>query len=138
MESTILQSLETEKMSEIDSFTRSIMSGRRARRRYERSFVRARERLALLSSIKSLGFWTWDRETDVAWASKHARSVLGLAARGPLTRDTLLAVIHPVDRAAVLHAFGRATCQTDTVEMELRVMSQEHPTRWVTAKASAY
>lgn len=74
----------------------------------------------------------------MVWASGHTRRILGLAARGTLTRDTLLAAIHPVDRAAVVRAIGRTTSQTDTVEMELRVVSRRHAIRWVTAKASAY
>jgi C4-dicarboxylate-specific signal transduction histidine kinase len=133
-----LESLGTEKTSEVDAVTRAIANGGRARLRHERSSVRARERLALLTSMKSLGFWTWNRANDVVWASKNARSVLGIAADGPLTRDTLLAAIHPVDRAAVVRAIGRTTCQTDTVEMELRVVSHEHTVHWITAKASAY
>jgi PAS domain S-box-containing protein len=133
-----LESLETEEMRVVDAFARSIPSERPARLRYERSFVRARERLALLASTKSLGFWTWNRATDVVWANKNARSVLGLAAKGPLTRDMLLAAFHPSDRMAMMHAIGRTTCQTDTVEMELRVVSHEHTVRWVTVKASAH
>jgi C4-dicarboxylate-specific signal transduction histidine kinase len=133
-----LESLETKQTSEVDAVTRSIASGRRTRPRHLRNFARARERLALLGSMESLGFWTWNRATDVVWASKHARSVLGLPSRGSLTRDTLLAAIHPADCAAAVAAIGRTTCQTDTVEMELRVLSQEQPIRWVTAKASAY
>jgi C4-dicarboxylate-specific signal transduction histidine kinase len=88
--------------------------------------------------MKSLGFWTWNRASDVVWASKNARSILGLAANGPLTRDTLLAAIHPVDRIAVVRAISRTTCQTDTVEMELRLVSHEHTVHWITAKASAH
>jgi two-component system sensor kinase FixL len=108
------------------------------RLRYEQAFVRARERLALLASMKSFGFWTWNRATDAVWASKHARSVLGLSVKGPLTRDTLLAVIHPIDLMAVVRAISRTPYQTDTVEMELRVVGHEHAIHWVTAKASAH
>jgi PAS domain S-box-containing protein len=138
MAGTILQSPGTDERGEVDLVARSIASGRGARPRRERSFVRARERLALLASMKSLGFWTWNRATDVVRASKHARSILGLAAKGPLTRDMLLAAIHPIDRMAMLHAIGRTTCQSDAVEMELRVVSHEHAIRWVAAKASVY
>jgi C4-dicarboxylate-specific signal transduction histidine kinase len=133
-----LQALGTEETREVDALARSIASEGRTRLRYERSLTRARERLALLASMKSLGFWTWNRATDVVWASKNARNVLGLAAKGPLTRDTLLAAIHPVDRMAVVRAISRPARQTDTVEMELRVVSREHAMHWITVKASAY
>jgi PAS domain S-box-containing protein len=138
MEGTILESLDTEEMSVVEALAHSLPSERRARLRYERSFVRARERLTLLASMKSVGFWTWNRATDVVWANKNARSVLGLAAKGPLTRDMLLAAFHPSDRMAMMQAIGRTTCQTDPMEMELRVVGREHTVRWVTVKASAH
>jgi PAS domain S-box-containing protein len=137
LEGTILESLRTDGTSEVDAAARSIASGRRARLRYKRSLAGARERLALLASNKNLGFWTWNRATDVVSASRHARSVLGLPAKGPLTRDMLLAAIHPADRMAVIHAISRTSCQYDTVEMELRAGSHD-ATRWVSAKASAH
>jgi PAS domain S-box-containing protein len=138
IEGITLQSLGTEETREVDAVTRSIVSEGRARLRYERSLTRARERLALLASMKTLGFWTWNRATDVVWASKNARRILGLAAKGPLTRDTLLAAIHPADRMAVVQAISRTTDQTDTVELELRVVSREHEIHWITVKVSAY
>ncbi len=138
MEGPSLESPGTEETSEISVAVRSIADERRPRRRSERRLAKARERLALLASMKNLGFWSWDRATDVVWASKHARSVLGLDARGSLTRDTLLAAIHPVDRISMVRAISRTTCQADTAEMELRVVSPEHAIRWITAKASAY
>jgi two-component system, LuxR family, sensor kinase FixL len=133
-----LQSLATKGTSELDASARPIASERRTRRRYERCLASARERLALLSSVTGPGFWSWDRATDVVWASATARDVLGLAARGSLTRDTLLAAIQPLDRAAWIRAVGGTTHQTDTVEMELRVVSPEDAPRWVTAKAAAH
>jgi PAS domain S-box-containing protein len=138
MEGTILQSLRTDETGEVDAVARSIASSRRARLRYKRSLAGAWERLALLASNKNLGFWTWNRATDLVSAGRHARSVLGLPAKGPLTRDMLLAAIHPADRMAVIRAISRTRCQSDTVEMELRVGSHEHATRWVSAKASAH
>jgi PAS domain S-box-containing protein len=138
MEEPILESPETDGTCEVDVPARPTVSGRRTRRTYARRLARARERLALLASVKSLGFWRWDRTTDIVWVSKHARSILGLAARGSLTRDAMLAAIHPVDRIALVGVISGAVRQTDSVEMELRVLSQEHAIRWITARASAY
>jgi two-component system, LuxR family, sensor kinase FixL len=132
-----LQSRGPKESADVETPDRSIASERRARLRYERCFAKARQRLALLTSVKSLGFWSWIRATDVVWAGENARSVLGLAAKGALTLDTLLAMIHPLDRMTVIRALSRTAHETDTVEMELRVVTQEHATRWITAKASA-
>ena len=88
--------------------------------------------------MRTLGFWRWNRATDEVWAGKHARSILGLDARSPLTRDMLLAAIHPADRANVVRAISATVSHTDTVDMELRVVGQDRELRWITAKANAY
>jgi C4-dicarboxylate-specific signal transduction histidine kinase len=112
---------------------------RRSRRRLEKLLAKAQERLALISSMTSLGFWRWNRATDEVWASKHARSILGFDASAPLTRDMLLMAIHPVDRASIVRTISATAHQTDRGEMELRVMGgQGRELRWITAKASAY
>ena len=108
------------------------------RRRSERLPAKVRERLALLSSMSSLGFWRWNRTTDEVWASKHARRILGLDARSSLSRDLLLDAIHPVDRAEVIKAVSACSDHSDTVEMELRVVLPDGEVRWVSTRASAY
>jgi two-component system, LuxR family, sensor kinase FixL len=130
--------LGTEVRTEIGTCARSTDSERRTRRKYERYIAKVREQRLLLASVKSIGFWSWERSTDVVWASHNARSVLGLPARGSLTRDTLLAAIHPVDRAEIVRAISRSACETDPVEMELRLVSPQRELRWATAKVAAY
>ena len=110
----------------------------RSRRRAERRPIKARERLALLSSTQSFGFWSWNTATDDAWANKYARRILGLDARTPLTRELLLATIHPLDRDELTRAIGAAASHSDTVEMELRVVGHDLRIHWITTKARAY
>ncbi len=88
--------------------------------------------------MSSLGFWRWSRATDGVRAGKHARSILGLEAGSPLTRDMLLAAIHPEDRANVVRAISATVRHTDTVDMALRVVGQDREMRWITVKANAY
>lgn len=104
----------------------------------ERLLAESEERLALVSSINTLGIWSWDRATDTVWASGHVLSILGLDATAVLTRDTLLAVIHPADHAVMLRAISAATNHSDAVDMELRVVRQNGELRWITAKACVY
>ncbi len=107
-----------------------------ARCRPKRPLTNTQERLALLSSMSSLGFWHWNIPTDDVRASRHARNILGLETRVPLTPDALLAMIHPVDRAAVVRAIN-AAAHGEMVEMELRVLRPDRKIRWITAKARA-
>jgi signal transduction histidine kinase len=126
-------------MDTLDVFTDRVAKDKEpTRRRAERRLVRAREELALLSSLRSFGFWRWNGATAKIWASKHARRILGLDATTSLTRDQLLATIHPSDRAKVLRAIGATTSYNDTVEMELRVVLRDMKIHWITMKARVY
>ncbi|MGO9515366.1 MAG: sensor histidine kinase [Steroidobacteraceae bacterium] len=100
--------------------------------------AKIQERLALLSSVSCLGFWSWNAATDEVWASKHTRRILGLGEHDLVTRDALLAAIHPVDRVHVLQAISAIPRKGDTVEMELRVVGQGGEIRWISAKARAF
>jgi C4-dicarboxylate-specific signal transduction histidine kinase len=116
----------------------TLRGNKRAQRRAEKRLANARERLALFSSTRSLGFWRWNRAIDEVWASKHARRILGLEARKPLTRDLLLATVHPEDRDRIVRAIGATKSHSDTVEMELRIVRQDMQIHWITAKVCAY
>jgi two-component system, LuxR family, sensor kinase FixL len=111
----------------------------RARRRTgaEHEAALSEERLSLISSMSSFGFWSWDATNDVAWASRHSRTILGLSENAPLTSESLLAAIHPDDRPVVLQSIN-STPRPTTFEMELRVAGPRGEIRWITAKASAY
>lgn len=139
MNRDILHMLEDRVASRSDAIARPFARApRRAGHSFERRLARARERLALLSSMRSLGFWRWNRATDEVRASKHARSILGLDVNAPLTRDTLLMAIHPMDRTSVVRAISATAHYADTGEMELRVVLQDGEIRWIRSKVRVY
>jgi C4-dicarboxylate-specific signal transduction histidine kinase len=116
-----------------------VFAQRRKRQLSERRSAESQERLALIASMSDFGFWSWDAATDQVWASKHARSVLGIDAAAPLVSDSLLAAIYTEDRSGVLDAIRSADAETDdAMERELRVMGATGDIRWITVKARAY
>jgi C4-dicarboxylate-specific signal transduction histidine kinase len=106
--------------------------------RPKRSPTNAEEQLALISSISTLGFWNWTAAADRVSADAHARRILGFEEFRRLTRETLLAAVHPSDRAAVVHALSAPARRDNMVEMELRVVGRGAEIRWITVKACAY
>jgi len=111
---------------------------RRRRLGAEKLHAASRERLALVSSIAGLGFWSWDAATDSVWASKHARGILALEDSASLIGSSLIAAIHPEDRPGVLRKIKSAGPPIDIMEMELRVVAAGNDIRFITAKACAY
>src|SRR5208282_3936402 len=72
------------------------------RLRAEKSLSESEERLSLISSSTSLGFWEWDAATDAVWASKHVRGILGLDEDAQLTGTSMMATVHQADRPGIL------------------------------------
>jgi C4-dicarboxylate-specific signal transduction histidine kinase len=96
------------------------------------------EILALISSLSCAGLWSWDAATNLVWASKRARSILGLDEDAPLTRETVLSAIHPADRAVLSQILSVNPRPSDTVEHELRVVRLSSEIRWVSTKTYTY
>jgi C4-dicarboxylate-specific signal transduction histidine kinase len=111
---------------------------RRRRERSEKMMTDTQDRLALISSLSSFGFWSWIAATDIVWANQQARSILALDAVTPLAGRSLFAAIHPEDRAKVLRTINSPRPPNDTMEMELRVVGAGNETRWITVKACAF
>jgi C4-dicarboxylate-specific signal transduction histidine kinase len=109
----------------------------RLRMRAEQVAAESQERLSLISSMSSFGFWSWDAASGKVWASTHSRTILALGADTSLTGASLLAAIHPEDRPSVLQTIN-STSRPNTMEMELRVAGPSAEIRWITVKASAY
>jgi C4-dicarboxylate-specific signal transduction histidine kinase len=108
---------------------------RRRRLRAEKLLAETQARLSLISSMRDLGFWSWDATSDRVWASTQARTILVLDEDIPLTLETLLSAIHPDDRVGVLKAFSATGRASDTMQMEFRVVGSGGEIRGITVKA---
>ena len=74
----------------------------------------------------------------VSGPAAHTRRILGFEKHEKLTRESLLAAVHPSDRAAVVHALSAPARPDKIVEMELRVVGRGAEIGWITVKACAY
>ncbi len=119
----------------LDDDTNSLRAPDAASR--DKLLAKLHEQLAVVSSIDGLGLWSWDAASDGVWASPQARRILGLDEYELLTRDNLLAAVHPADLPRVLQAIGATTRTSDLVQLELRVAERGGEIRWITAKSAA-
>lgn len=106
-------------------------------RRVENLLAESEERLAIFSSLATVGIWSWDPATDEVWASECARTILDLEEPTPLALETLFAAIHTADRAKALHAVTTIGSSSET-PTELRVVRQNGEIRWVTMRACTH
>jgi C4-dicarboxylate-specific signal transduction histidine kinase len=111
----------------------------RHRRAHAEALVaEAEERLAVISTMQGFGFWSWDAATGLIWASAHVRRVMGMEEGVALSRDTLLAAVHPADRARVLQTIAAARRSDGPMAMELRVVGHDREVRWISTRAHVF
>jgi two-component system, LuxR family, sensor kinase FixL len=115
-----------------------LLKHRRRQSSAEILLAESQERLALIGSMTSCGFWGWNAATDQVWASQHARRILALDKDAPLLGQSLLNAIHSDDRPGVLQMIRSMSPCTDALEMELRVRGAGSGMRWINAKACVY
>ncbi|MGO4739179.1 ABC transporter substrate binding protein [Bosea sp. 2KB_26] len=112
----------------------ALLLQRRRRQRAEALLKESEERMTFTAASVNLALWQFDRETDALWATEHARALFGLGEHTPLTRDALLAAIHPEDRAGAMNSLTKAANSDQSAVADVRVMRDDEP-RWIRIRA---
>ncbi|MDY3560423.1 PAS domain S-box protein [Gemmata sp. JC673] len=108
-----------------------------ARKRTEHALQATRDQLREALRVARLGSWTWDEVAGRSEWSEEAAAVLGFpAAAGPITLDSLLSLVHPDDRGAILDQFAAARVGSDRFATDLRVTTADR-VQWVHCQARA-
>ncbi|HLQ90733.1 MAG TPA: ATP-binding protein [Xanthobacteraceae bacterium] len=115
--------------------TFAVLIQMRRRQRAERLLKESEERMAFTAASANVGLWQFDRSTGELWATEHCRALFGLGRDVPLTRDTLLAVIHPEDRATAITSFRKSLSAEQSAAQDVRVLQPDGQIRWVSVRA---
>ncbi|WP_165923506.1 ABC transporter substrate binding protein [Bosea sp. BK604] len=115
----------------------ALLIQRRRRQRAETLLKESEERMTVTAASVNLGLWQFDRKTNELWATGHSRALFGLADDVPLTRDALLAAIHPEDRGPALASLSRAAGADRSAVADVRVAREGEP-RWIRIRAHAH
>ena len=107
----------------------------RRRRIAERSLAENEERMAFAAASTNTGLWQFETEDKPIWATKHCRSMFGLAENTPLSLDTLRDSVHPDDRRALVRAIRAAASSGHPTDGEFRVVLPSDETRWIAMKS---
>src|SRR4029077_13162144 len=77
-------------------------------KRTEGSLRESEERMSLAAEAANLGMWLWDVVRDEVWMTEKGRALFGLAPDACLDNATVIARVHPDDRAARTAAIRQA------------------------------
>jgi signal transduction histidine kinase len=93
------------------------------------------ERMAFAAAAADVGLWQHNLHKGPFWATDHCRAMLGLQRGLPVTRESILAAVHPDDRALVNDTI--AGIQDSEAPLEFRVIMPDGHVKWLQAKRAA-
>jgi len=97
--------------------------------------LREREaRISLAAETANLALWTIDYERRKSWMNDTGRNLFGFAPNEPLSRETFLERVHPGDRPRVDEAIQAARGDSETFEIEYRLLRPGGEIRWLIAR----
>jgi PAS domain S-box-containing protein len=118
-------------------FVVALLFQRRRRRQAEISLKESEERMTFTAASTNIGLWQFDRATNEVWATEHCRAMFGLPGDVPLTRDTLVAAIHPEDREMAIGVLRGPIAGHQSAVTDVRVVLPDGRLRWVRVRARA-
>jgi len=108
------------------------------RKRAEDALRESEARLRLAAQVGKMYAYEWDVATDKVVRSEECMSVLGSKDQPKqLTRQQLLASVHPDDRTLFVNSVDQATPENPTVQISHRVLRPDGSVVWLEKNARA-
>ncbi len=101
------------------------------RKQTEQTLQEREERISLASETAKIGLWTIDFERGKSWMNDKGRELFGFSPNEPLSREVFLSCVHPEDRERVDRAIARARSESQTFEIEYRLLRPDGEVRWL-------
>src|SRR5437016_4651267 len=92
------------------------------------------ERISLAAESADLAFWTINFERKESWMSDNGRAIFNFGPDEPLSRELFLSRVHPEDRNTVDKAIERARSESQTFEIEYRLLRPDGDIRWLISR----
>jgi len=97
--------------------------------------LREREdRISLAAESANLVFWSINFERKESWMSDKGRAIFNFGPDEPLSRELFLSRVHPEDRDAVDEAIEHARAESQTFEIEYRLLRPDGDIRWLISR----
>ena len=109
------------------------------RKRAEEGLRESEERLRLAAQVGKMYAYDWDVATDVIIRSEEATRILGLTGESiGFTKQQLLAIVHPEDRAQLIRANAAITFENPNVQTSSRFLRPDGSVLWVERTGHAF
>src|SRR5215472_4253187 len=101
-------------------------------------FRESEERVHLAAQATKMYAYEWDIATDVIVRSPDASNVLGAQSEASLTRQQLVAKVHPDDRALFDASVSERTPGHPDVQISYRLLRPDRSVIWLEKTAHAF
>jgi two-component system, LuxR family, sensor kinase FixL len=105
-----------------------------SRRKAEASLRQSEERMNLVADGVNLGMEMWDTARDEVWMTERGRALFGIDREARIDSATIVARVHPDDRALREALIGRAIQTHGGYSTEYRVVLPDGTIRWIGAR----
>ncbi len=109
----------------------ALMLQRQRRLRVERLLKESEERMTFAATAANIGLWRFDRQRNELWATDHCRALFGIARGTPLTREVLLATVHPDDLEIATQALEGSWEADQSAFRDVRIVVPGEEVRWI-------
>ncbi|MBR1156686.1 ATP-binding protein [Bradyrhizobium sp. JYMT SZCCT0428] len=110
----------------------------RRRRRAEELLRDSDDRMTFAASAANIGLWQFDSRTDELWVTEHCRALFGLSPGRSLTREALLATVHPDDLETASRSFRESPSLGQPTASDVRIVLPSGEVRWIRMRARSY
>ncbi|MBR1190373.1 ABC transporter substrate binding protein [Bradyrhizobium sp. AUGA SZCCT0160] len=110
----------------------------RRRQQAEKLLKVSDDRMIFAAAAANIGLWQFDRATDELWVTDHCKRLFELPQETPITREVLLAAVHPED----LEIANSTICKPNRSERpaanDVRIVLPNGKLRWIRIRARPY
>src|SRR5205809_2720955 len=92
------------------------------------------ERISLAAESANLAFWSINFERKESWMSDKGRAIFNFGPDEALSRELFLSRVHPEDRDTVDEAIEHARAESQTFEIEYRLLRPDGDIRWLISR----
>jgi C4-dicarboxylate-specific signal transduction histidine kinase len=116
----------------------ALLIQRRRRLRFENLLRDSEERITFAAAAANIGLWQYDQETKEFWATEHCRQLFGIASGSRITREALLAAVHPDDLKTASRSIQRSFGTELPAVSDVRIVLPGDEVRWIRMRARPY
>ncbi len=95
-------------------------------------------RLSLAAESADIGIWELNYDTNMFWATAHARKLFGYRNDDEISMERFEQSIHPDDRDRVQQAIKNSLVKREAVDIEYQILTEKNVHKWIASRGRPF